>query len=509
MATDAPQRHYRAPCPGCGAPVEFRSAQSTHAVCPYCQSTVVRDGEVLARVGKMAELFDDHSPLQLMASGRFTAGGVDQPFTLIGRLQYKSSNGVWTEWNAILNDGTTASLSEDNGAYVFSRPLDVQRVLPAAEQFRVGMTTAINGKPYSVAFNEQVVLLSAQGELPKLPPLGQPFSVVELRSPEGEVLSIDYGPVSAVGAAGAAESTAVSAGRAVLLEDLQFTGLKDESAREEKGRQFACPHCGSAVSVLLDTSKSITCRACNSLIDLSNGVGGELRHAEQHEPVKALIPLGATGQLQGVQWQVVGFQHRMGQEPGDDEQFGWDEYLLYNRKRGFSFLVDSTDGWSMVKPATGAPTMAGSTARTATYLGTTYALQYSYNAETTYVAGEFYWPVSRGQKTFNRDFASAKGQLSLEQTPNEVTWSVGSKIGSDTVAKAFGLQDKAALLQRDDVKPFSAAPQISIRTIIIVVVLIVLLLSIMGSCSGSSGSSGGYRSSGGSYGGYSSGGGHK
>ena len=509
MATDAPQRHYRAPCPGCGAPVEFRSAQSTHAVCPYCQSTVVRDGEVLARVGKMAELFDDHSPLQLMASGRFTAGGVDQPFTLIGRLQYKSSNGVWTEWNAILNDGTTASLSEDNGAYVFSRPLDVQRVLPAAEQFHVGMTTAINGKPYSVAFNEQVVLLSAQGELPKLPPLGQPFSVVELRSPEGEVLSIDYGPVSAVGAAGAAASTAVSAGRAVLLEDLQFTGLKDESAREEKGRQFSCPNCGAPVSVLLDTSKSITCRACNSLIDLSNGVGGELRHAEQHEPVKALIPLGATGQLQGVQWQVVGFQHRMGQEPGDDEQFGWDEYLLYNRKRGFSFLVDSTDGWSMVKPATGAPTMAGSTARTATYLGTTYALQYSYNAETTYVAGEFYWPVSRGQKTFNRDFASAKGQLSLEQTPNEVTWSVGSKIGSDTVAKAFGLQDKAALLQRDDVKPFSAAPQISIRTIIIVVVLIVLLLSIMGSCSGSSGSSGGYRSSGGSYGGYSSGGGHK
>ena len=509
MATDPTQptqRYYRAPCPGCGAPVEFKSAQSTHAVCGYCQSTVVRSGDVLTRLGKMAELFDDHSPLQLMASGRFTAGGVDQPFTLIGRLQYKSSNGVWTEWNAILNDGTTASLSEDNGAYVFSRPLDVQRVLPAAEQFRVGMTTAINGKPYSVAFNEQVVLLSAQGELPKLPPLGQPFSVVELRSPEGEVLSIDYGPATA---AGAAESTAVSAGRAVLLEDLQFTGLKDESAREEKGRQFACPHCGSAVSVLLDTSKSITCRACNSLIDLTNGVGGELRHAEQHEPVKALIPLGATGQLQGVQWQVVGFQHRMGQEPGDDEQFGWDEYLLYNRKRGFSFLVDSTDGWSMVKPATGAPTMAGSTARTATYLGTTYALQYSYNAETTYVAGEFYWPVSRGQKTFNRDFASAKGQLSLEQTPNEVTWSVGSKIGSDTVAKAFGLQDKAALLQRDDVKPFSAAPQISIRTIIIVVVLIVLLLSIMGSCSGSSGSSGGYRSSGGSYGGYSSGGGHK
>ena len=44
------QRHYRAPCPGCGAPVEFRSAQSTTAVCGYCQSTVVRQGEVLHNV---------------------------------------------------------------------------------------------------------------------------------------------------------------------------------------------------------------------------------------------------------------------------------------------------------------------------------------------------------------------------------------------------------------------------------------------------------------------------
>ena len=71
MATTNPQRSYRAPCPGCGAPVEFRSAQSSHAICAYCQSMVVRDGEVLKRIGKMAELFDDHSPLQLQTSGSY------------------------------------------------------------------------------------------------------------------------------------------------------------------------------------------------------------------------------------------------------------------------------------------------------------------------------------------------------------------------------------------------------------------------------------------------------
>ena len=105
MATDPTQRYYRAPCPGCGAPVEFKSAQSTHAVCGYCQSTVVRSGDVLTRLGKMAELFDDHSPLQLMASGRIQLDGKDVPFTLIGRLQYKGDAGVWTEWAAFLQDG--------------------------------------------------------------------------------------------------------------------------------------------------------------------------------------------------------------------------------------------------------------------------------------------------------------------------------------------------------------------------------------------------------------------
>ena len=95
MATDPTQRYYRAPCPGCGAPVEFKSAQSTHAVCGYCQSTVVRSGDVLTRLGKMAELFDDHSPLQLFASGRINLDGAEQPFTLIGRLQFKSDAGVW------------------------------------------------------------------------------------------------------------------------------------------------------------------------------------------------------------------------------------------------------------------------------------------------------------------------------------------------------------------------------------------------------------------------------
>jgi hypothetical protein len=355
----------------------------------------------------------------------------------------------------------------DNGAYVFAMPAATERDVPAPEQFRVGAVTAINGKSYQVTSNEPVALIAAEGELPHLPPLNTPFAMVELRSPDNEVLSVDYG----------ATPPALARGRPVALEELKFSGLREDSQQVSTGRQFACPNCGAPVEAHFADSKAITCRACNSLIDLTSGVGGELRHAVQDEPVEPLIPLGSTGQLQGVQWQVVGYQHRIGTEPDDpDEHFGWDEYLLYNRKRGFSFLVDSTEGWSIVKPATGAP-MVKKDMQSAVYLGSTYSQQSAYQARTTYVAGEFYWPVERGHATFNRDYAGSGGSLlSMEETASERTWSVGGKIASDKVASAFGLQDKAALMQRGDAGPTSGKGVGCGCAIIVLVVLLVLVL---------------------------------
>ena len=495
MATEPTQRAYRAPCPGCGAPVEFKSAQSAYAICPYCQSTVVRDGEVLSRISKMAELFDDHSPLQLMASGRITLDGKELPFTLIGRLQYKTEAGIWTEWIAFLQDGEIATLAEDNGAYVFTRAASLEQSLPDASALQPGSQVRIDGKIWSVAFSGQAQLLSAQGELPKLPALGEPFDLIELRSSDGEVLSIDAGR----------QPPGVDRGREVRLEDLKLQGLKDDSVKEEKGRQFSCPHCGSPVQVQLGTTKSITCPACKSIIALDSGVGAELKFAEQAHPIRPIIPLGAKGQLAGVHWQVVGFQARRGQEKGDDEKFDWSEYLLFNQKRGFSFLVDASDGWSLVSPTTGAPQMT-SNGRSASYLGTTYQRQSAYEAETLYVLGEFYWNVERGQRTSNCDFASAKGLLSLEKTPSEVTWSSGDKLSSDAVAKAFDMMDKADLLKREDPGPFVAAKGSASTILYFVAIIVLLLLSELSDCSGSTGGS---RSAGGSFGGFSTGGGHK
>ena len=80
----------------------------------------------------------------------------------------------------------------------------------------------------------------------------------------------------------------------------------------------------------------------------------------------------------------------------------------------------------------------------------TYTKLYRYRAETTYVLGEFYWPVVRGDTTDNVDFARGDTQaqlLNMEQNRREVSWSMGRKLAPETVAAAFGMTDQLALFK--------------------------------------------------------------
>ena len=96
-------------CPSCGASVEFRSAASIYAVCAYCRSTLLRDGEALKNLGLMAELMDDPSRIQIGTAGVFRGQG----FGVIGRIQLASDGALWNEWHILLDDGQVHALQHD------------------------------------------------------------------------------------------------------------------------------------------------------------------------------------------------------------------------------------------------------------------------------------------------------------------------------------------------------------------------------------------------------------
>jgi hypothetical protein len=504
--------------------VEFASAASASAVCSFCRSTLVRDGEALKRIGQSAELFDDHSPLQLQASGKFQGA----PFTLIGRLQYGYDGGTWNEWHALFDGGKSGWLSEDNGRYVMAFDAPAPADAPAAADLSPGQRLAVGGGVWSVASVTSARLIAAQGELPQAPrPAGTPFTVSDLRNERDEVATLDYGDPSG--------RPLWSLGRSVRLADLALQGLREASEKSLQGQGFACPSCGASLEIKLSSTQSIVCGQCKAVVDVSQGIGPAMNHyAQEQGHTEPLIPLGRVGKLSlgggapAVEWQVVGYVERCEVDgDSDEEQVFWREYLLYNRQEGFAFLVDAEDGWSSAVPLTGAAKVSGDSA---TWKGQRYAKLYDYTGEVTYVLGEFYWRLARGERTVNTDYAAGNQHLNRERAGNEVAWSAGHTLDAEVVADAFGLpKDSHAALQRSSSSGGSSS---GLGSIVVIVVVVLLVMLLMAKCSGDScdplreaygaasaeyqqcvashRSSTGVRTGGGSYGGFSSGGGsHK
>ncbi len=526
-------RAYRAACPNCGAPVEFASAASASAVCSFCRSTLVRDGDALRRIGVSAELFDDHSPLQL------GAGGIRQglSFTLVGRLQHGSADGSWNEWHALFDNGRSAWLSEDNGAYVIAFDAQLPSDAPAIDSLRAGQRVVLDGRGWDVASVVSARLIAAEGELPSPPRLQGEFTVVDLRNALGEVATLDASDPARL---------AWSVGRAVTLAELRMTGLKEGvSEKTLSGRSLECPSCGAALEVKLATTKSLSCHQCQAVVDISQGVGADLAHYAQNNAGAAgaepQLPLGRAGTLAlggpPLSWQVVGYQERCDIPSASDEETSfWREYLLYERTAGFAFLVDSNEGWSWVRPITGAPQLRGDVA---TWQGVACKRRWQYAAKVTWVQGEFYWRVQQGERALVTDYEGTGGasnkRLSREQTGNEVVWSAGETLDAAVVADAFAIAPGARAGLQRDVGALPAASGLGIPKALLIFGLIVLVIVIASTCSSDDcsevqqtfgaasteyqqclsnrGSGGGVRSggtSGGSYGGWSSGGGgHK
>lgn len=537
MATEpSPQRVYRAACPNCGAPVEFRSAATPFAVCSFCHSTVVRAGDELRKIGESAEVFDDHSPLQLGAAGKYQGAN----FTLIGRLQYRYAEGTWNEWHALFETGPELQksgwLSEDNGRFVVAFDAPLLTPVPVPERLQVGAPLTVNGESWSVASVVAAKLIAAQGELAKRPNLEHGFVVADVRSSRGDVGTIDYTDPA---------HPAWSVGHSVSLSDLAMTGLAEAAEKTLSGRSLQCPNCGAALEVKLQTTQSIVCHQCKSVIDVSQGVGGDLAHYQQTNGAEPQIPLGTIGTMafggkQALPWQVVGYaEYCEVPTSADDEQSVWREYLVYHRIEGFAFIVDAQDGWSWTVPLTGAPQAFGESVK---YQDVLYRKLYDYTGQVTYVLGEFYWQLTKDQRTSNTDYqgtgASSARRLNCERTAGEgtqeIVWSGGETLSADAVLAAFRLPpEQRAALQRDALPTaFHASTPLAKIIFWAVIILLVLLLvrcsqgSGPGDCSqvrntfgsasqeyqsclNSRRSGSGYGTGGGAFGGFSSGGGHK
>ena len=181
---------------------------------------MLRTGDSLQAIGKIAEVPDDVSPLQLGVRGRDGAHG----FELIGRVRWRYADGAWNEWLALFDDGSTGWVGESMGRYMMLRqlpeeqiPPGVMRYVQSGQSIKIGGEIKMAGVDYIVADAKHVTCVASEGELPFNAPLGLAAYSIDLMAPGGECASIQKDQDGEVEA---------YTGNYRTLAELQATGLR-------------------------------------------------------------------------------------------------------------------------------------------------------------------------------------------------------------------------------------------------------------------------------------------
>lgn len=177
----------QANCPSCGAPVQFRWSSAVQTVCPFCHSILVRDDLDLKKVGTVADLPPDPSPIQLLTSGTYN----NKKFDVIGRIIYQYEQGGWNEWHIVFSDGVSGWLSDAQLQYAVSF-LVPGISLPPEDQVTRGKHFTFSNIDFEVSTMTIANYKGVEGELP-FPFYGKSNMLfADLRTQADNFATLDY-----------------------------------------------------------------------------------------------------------------------------------------------------------------------------------------------------------------------------------------------------------------------------------------------------------------------------
>lgn len=425
---------YTVACPSCGANVNFRSAASVMAVCEYCQSTLVKDADAVKDIGKMSSVLEDYSPIQITTSGEYKG----KPFSVVGRIQLKYDGGFWNEWYLWFDDGSCGWLSDASGQYIITLAVPAPPKVPAFESIKPGLTLNSGGLTYMASDVRSADCIAGQGELPFAVGPGWVAKVADFRFAD-QFLTLDYSD----------EKPELYQGSATNLNDLKCQLLRSpeqivEAAGKYRGKTAAlsCPGCGSSINYQAGLATQVVCPSCHAEVECSTGVAVALQKHTELEQISTTLNLGDKATIESIKWRVIGLMQCC--VPDDDEEDPWFEYLLFNEKLGFLWLIETSEGWEKVNVLNEWPECRSSSG--ATFQGSSYTKLFAYHSQVIYAAGAFNWRVSIGDTTHIIDYSADGKKLTRETSSTEITWSAATKCSSEEVAAWFAGTSSAAAI---------------------------------------------------------------
>src|ERR1700758_1671319 len=198
-------------CRNCGAKIVFQWSSSVQTVCTYCKSILVRTDVDLQKVGQVADLPPDSSPIQLNTEGIYR----NKAFAVIGRIVYQWEQGGWNEWHITMNDGKSAWLSDAQNEYAVSFSANAAN-LPSANQLQVGQQFIWNNQRYTLSVITPAHYCGVEGELPFEYWDKSDVTFADFRSQTGQFATLDFSD----------EKPALYLGEFVEFDDLKLKNLR-------------------------------------------------------------------------------------------------------------------------------------------------------------------------------------------------------------------------------------------------------------------------------------------
>lgn len=203
-------------------------------------------------------------------------------------------------------------------------------------------------------------------------------------------------------------------------------------------QELRCENCGAPWEMRgFQNTKSFACENCGSVSQKHDDQWQLIQRVEGSFRARPAYALGTRGRLDGVEWEVIGWQERSVTAWG--VRYAWEEHLLFNPYEGYRYLMLSDGHFCVVEPLPGVPSTG---LNQAMWNKQTFKHFQTADAVVDEVLGEFSWEVRRGDVATASDYVDPPGIISCEGAQgvsgSEVNWSAGRYLTRDEVVAAFG-----------------------------------------------------------------------
>lgn len=455
---------FTATCPSCGAPVEFASPGSVMAVCEYCQTTVLRQGDALVAQGKQSLTIEDYSPLQIGSVGRFDSSD----FAVIGRVQLQYGQGVWNEWYLQFADGRSGWLAEALGLYSISVGEGVETNLPIYDSLAINDNVTFDGTVYQVSDRRDAYAIAGEGELPFVVGKGWQTWVIDAQY-KRDFITLDYAE------SGPDAPPVVHKGQAVELSALKMQLLKEGHQISEKASQASggvggsdtgssvqiskieCPNCGSPIPYVEGATDFLVCPSCHSEVKLTGHTAELVQMHSTMQNFDSTLPLGAKARISSAD--IIGvsefslssenIERKISKTPYHDYvvigvmrlnevgEFGaWTEYLLYSLTDGFLWLSEESGGWFVSRVLSEMP--VAESGRLLYDEREWRQVDSGYHSRVTFAMGAFNWQVKINDSDLLIDYTNGNELITSEQTAREITYTHAQPVSYSKLEEWFG-----------------------------------------------------------------------